>query len=419
MESFAMSIAESNPAIRLSAARPARQASRVRIATSVGDLRSAWQTLVTSGHSTPFQQPRFVAAVLSARLDGQQAEPFFVVVEGANGEPLAIFPFVIERQMGLRVARFAGGTHASYKMGLFAEGFSGQIEPATLRALLTEAGSHQQVDLYNLVDQPLVWEGFANPLAGLPRQTSPSVGYRTALMPDAAAFIRTKMSNESYKKLKRKEKRLGDLGALRYIEPTQEAEVRPVLDAYLAQKAARFQSLGMKDPFAGAAVRNFLRQATVCRPGATGPVISLHALVQGERVLAVFGGVAADGRFSAMFTSFDAAPDVARFSPGDCLLLRLVTALGERGFRTFDLGVGDAGYKKDYCESTDELFDSFIPLTVSGKVAAALLSASRRAKGHIKASPGLMQAAARLRRLRAGLRPTQAPATAQVQPAAQ
>lgn len=411
-----MSIAESGAAVLARVAHRTGRHPGCRVAGSVSEVETVWRALAASGHATPFQQPDFVAAALASRLDGAGVEPFIVLAEDATGQPQALFPLVIERRFGLRVARFAGGAHASYKMGVFAPGF-GAREAAALGPLLREAGLRRGVDLFALADQPLVWEGFVNPLAELPHQPSPCVGYSTRLDPDPMAFVRSKMSNDSYKKLLRKEKRLGEAGALRFLEPVGEEEVRPVLDAYLRQKAERFRALGMQDPFAGPEVREFLRQATGLRPGGRPAAISLHALASGERVLAVFGGAAAGGRFSAMFTSFDASPDVARFSPGDCLLLRLVTTLGARGFRSFDLGVGEAGYKKDYCDATDGLFDTFLPLTAAGRAAAAVMGGGRKAKGWLKASPLLMRAVGGLRRLKSNLRPAAVPARDRDRPA--
>jgi CelD/BcsL family acetyltransferase involved in cellulose biosynthesis len=396
-----MSMVGTGPAIVGQAARPAARAFSVRTASDVDTFAAAWAGLAADGHATPFQQPGFVAAVLHSGLDGPGASALLVLVEDRDGRPLALFPFTVSRSRGLCVARFAGGAHASYRMGLFARE-AVRMSPADWARALADAGRKHGIDVFALCDQPVVWQGFDNPLAGLSRQASPSRGYRARLLPDARAFLRSRMSGESLKKLKRKEKRLAELGELRLVEPLHEAEIQPVLDAYLRQKAARFQALGMVDPFAAPEVRAFLARATAAGVGTRAPAISLHALLAGERVLAVFGGASAAGRFSAMFTSFDGAPDVARFSPGDCLLMRLVSALCERGYHTFDLGVGDAAYKADYCDESEELFDCWLPLTARGRVAALAFSAMHAAKRRVKASAPLMRALAALRRLRAG-----------------
>ena len=77
-------------------------------------------------------------------------------------------------------------------------------------------------------------------------------------------------------------------------------------------------------------------------------------------------------------------------SPGELIVHAVVRDAIARGFKTFDLGVGEARYKEDACEAEEELFDSAFAITPLGRVAALAFMAKQRAKRRIKHSPRLL-----------------------------
>jgi CelD/BcsL family acetyltransferase involved in cellulose biosynthesis len=324
------------------------------------------------GLATPYQTLGWQRAAL-ATLDGT-SRPLLVTLRDRRGRTAGLLPLVVTRQAGVAVATFPGGKHANYNMGLFASEAMDTLTPERLSAVLAAVAAEARVDLFVFRNQPMAWQGVGNPMVRLPRQASASGAWRADLIPDADAFVASLMSSESRKKLRHKERKLSEIGPLAYVEAATPAEARTLLDAFLAQKKARFTAMGIANPFDQADALAFLDMAAVA-PLADGPPapVSLFGLKVGERIAAVFGGVIHGGRFSGMFTSFDAAADLARFSPGDLLILHLVRTMCARGLKSFDLGVGDAAYKSDYCPIREELFDSFLPMTAKGQVAALLL----------------------------------------------
>jgi CelD/BcsL family acetyltransferase involved in cellulose biosynthesis len=95
-----------------------------------------------------------------------------------------------------------------------------------------------------------------------------------------------------------------------------------------------------------------------------------------------------------MFNSFDQEPEIARCSPGDLLLHRLIDNARSRGITSFDLGIGEARYKASICEEIIPLFDCIIPVTPLGRVAGQLAGLRLSVKRRIKRSPriwGLIQ----------------------------
>ena len=104
---------------------------------------------------------------------------------------------------------------------------------------------------------------------------------------------------------------------------------------------------------------------------------------------------------SGLFVSNEIEPAIARCSPGELIVQAVVREAIARGFKTFDLGVGEAAYKCKSCEAEEPLFDSAFGVTLLGHVAASTFLAARRLKRRITRSPRLF---ALLRRLRGATR---------------
>lgn len=352
---------------------------RVEMSSDLDGSSRGWLSLEVSGLATPYQTLGWQRAALGALHPG--SKPLVMTLRDKRGATIGLLPLVVTRRAGVAVAAFPGGKHANYNMGLFTPDAARTLTATSMKAVLREAAAQAGIDLLAFRSQPLEWGGIRNPMSLLPHQMSASGAWRADLVADGEAYIASIMSSESRKKLRHKERKLGELGQVSYMEAATPADARELLAAFCVQKKARFKAMGIANPFDAPEVLTFLNQAAVL-PLADGPPapLSLFALKIGERVAAVFGGVIHGSRFSGMFTSFDASPDVSRYSPGDLLILHLVKTMCARGLTTFDLGVGDAAYKSDYCPVREDLFDSFLPMTIKGGAAAAVLSAAYRLK---------------------------------------
>lgn len=128
--------------------------------------------------------------------------------------------------------------------------------------------------------------------------------------------------------------------------------------------------------------------------------MELHALMLDDRVVATLGALPRGDRLSSLLVAYDRDPEIARCSPGKLLVHEVVGSAIEQGFATFDVGVGEARYKSECCESVDALFDTFVATSVAGHAAALGLAFQRRLKGYVKRSPRMRTLAERLRNIR-------------------
>lgn len=115
-------------------------------------------------------------------------------------------------------------------------------------------------------------------------------------------------------------------------------------------------------------------------------------------MIATYAGAVHRGRFSAMVNSFDADPEIAKSSPGDLLLMKLIALQCEKGCASFDLGISEARYKATYCDLTIPLFDVVVPFGVRGQLFAVMQSLCSRLKLAIKQNPKLFATLRRWKR---------------------
>lgn len=371
---------------------------RVEVCADPDRALAAWRELIAVAPASAYQTPGFLLPWLATRGVEAGLEPLFIVQRDSDSAALALFCLGLKNIGFCRAAVFLGEKDSNFNFALFRPGFT--PDRAAIVAMLRTAAwmtGAKAPDLFLLLNQPLDWNGWPNPLAALPRQWSPSFAYQTALNADAEKFFSSKLSKDARKKLRKKENRLAEIGPVRYLAAGGDSAVRQrIIEAFFAQKIARFETQKIDAGFDSKAMWDFVETAS--RPSEVNH-LELHALLCGENIVATYGGATHQNHFSGFFNSFDADPEIAKSSPGDLLLLKLIAAKCAEGVTTFDLGIGEARYKQMVCDEAVPLFDSFIPVTWKGSIAAIVLSLSQRIKRSLKQNRKAFEAARRLRAL--------------------
>jgi CelD/BcsL family acetyltransferase involved in cellulose biosynthesis len=381
-------------------------AGRIVRAAVFDDMAAAepyWRSLERDeAWATPYQRFDLLAAWQRHVGARKGISPYIVVGFDMGGRPLFLWPFGRKRMGSLTVAGFLGSKHASFNTGQWRRDLAAETGPNDIQNLLARmAGGRDPVDLLTLYDQPLSWAGLANPFASLPRQVSAEDGSCLHLGDSGAGGIEAAIGPAMRSRLRIKERKLKKLAGYRYIQAASAADIDRLLDAFFALKAVHMRSQGLTNVFAEPGVPEFLRQASHLRLPGGRPLIELHAIEGDGEVLALYGAIVDPYRFSAMFNTYTLSGH-ARHSPGLVLLQHMIGACAERGARSFDIGVGRAHYKSFFCKESEPLFDTFLPLTTRGRLAAPAFRAAFAAKRMIKAKPTLWAAVQFLRRCRAG-----------------
>ncbi len=371
---------------------------RVEVFTNATPILEGWRDLEAQAPCSIYQTRAFVLPWLETMGRRATLAPFFVLARDHDERPAALLCLGLRRRGPFRVATWLGGKDANFNMPLLRR--PNLWSAADLRRLLREASqacNGSGPDVFELANQPLSWDGFDNPFARLLSSESPSFAYGTALAEQAETLFAEKLSKDARKKLRKKEAKLASFGPVAHRVVHRLDEQEQVIDAFLTQKLARFRAQGIASDFDAPEMRTFLEKASP--PSGSG--IELHALYAGEQVVAVYGGAAHAGQWSGMFSSFDGDEEIARTSPGDLLLMRVMAACCTAGLRRFDLGIGEAAYKATFCDEAIPLLDVVVPTSLRGRAYAAFARLRLTAKRKIKRDPRLLGIFKRLRAARA------------------
>ncbi|HEX3136485.1 MAG TPA: GNAT family N-acetyltransferase, partial [Casimicrobiaceae bacterium] len=161
-------------------------------------------------------------------------------------------------------------------------------------------------------------------------------------------------------------------------------------------KPQRMAAQQLPDVFADPGIEDFIRDACTTELADGGHAIDIHALECDDEMIAIYAGVADDHRFSMMFNTYTMSGN-ARNSPGLILMRDIIDHYAGQGYRALDLGIGSDDYKRLFCKDDEPIFDSFIPLSQRGKLAASVMSGLNRTKRLVKHNPALLEMAQKLR----------------------
>jgi CelD/BcsL family acetyltransferase involved in cellulose biosynthesis len=368
---------------------------RIDIVTHLDHAEPVWRRLEEATQfSTPYQ--RFDLLANWQRQVGvrENSTPFIVIAYDGEGRPLLLLPLALTHKHGIRIACFMGGKHTTFNMALWDQDFAKEATAADLAALLSGIRARSLADALTLTQQPKRWRDLSNPFARLPMQTSVNDCPVLTMVPGAAPADR--ISNSFRRRLKSKERKLNSPG-YRYHVAATDTEIERLLDWFFRVKPLRMAEQKLPNVFAEPGVENFIRSTCLTPLAGGGRAIDIHALECDEEIIALFAGVADGDRFSMMFNTYTMS-DHSRNSPGLILMRNIIDHYAERGYRALDLGIGSDDYKRMFCKSDEPIFDSFIPLSSRGKLAAAAMSGAGRAKRLVKRNQTLLRLAQQLRR---------------------
>jgi CelD/BcsL family acetyltransferase involved in cellulose biosynthesis len=374
-----------------SAVNPAVRA-RVEILTQFGKAEPLWRELVQQGAiCSRYQHYSWMSGWWDHIGSISKASPHVTVLRDDAGKPVILLPLVRKKVGSLHVGFFMGGKHTNFNLPVWHPEHLKQ-QASGLNALLNGLRNGPRLDLLVLLNQPATWQGVANPMLLAPHREAASRAYAGELQSDFEALLKERMGSNSRKKLRQKERQLAALGPVAFQRARTPAEIDLVLAAFFQQKGARMREQGLSNAFDAECVKEFTRAAAhEIDSGTNEPVIELYALSVGDTIIATFGGIVAGGRFSGMFNSI-AGAEFRNYSPGELLLANVIRMCCERGLDKFDLGIGDAAYKQVYCKDAEALYDSVIPITAAGQVAAPFWRAGLTLKGKVKKSGLLLRA---------------------------
>src|SRR5690242_14474134 len=370
----------------------ATRIARIDIISDLAEVEAVWRDFEARQVSTPYQRFDLLAAWQREIGARESAEPRIVIAYDADGRALVLLPLVLRTKHGVRIASFMGGKHTTFNMALWNREFAREATVTDLAALLSGMRAKSSADVLALTQQPQHWQDDLNPFVLWPRQRSANDCPLLTMIPGDPPENR--ISNSFRRRMKTKERKLQGPGYRHHIAEA-DADIDRLLDWFFQVKPLRMAEQKLPDVFAEPGVADFVRNACRTRRSGGGRVIDIHALECDDEVIAIFAGVADGQRFSMMFNTYTMS-ERSRYSPGLILMRHIIDHYAERNYRALDLGIGSDDYKRLFCKSDEAIFDSFVPLTVRGKMIAIAMSGLNRLKRQVKHNPILLGLARRV-----------------------
>jgi CelD/BcsL family acetyltransferase involved in cellulose biosynthesis len=366
----------------------------IRITGDLPSLQGLWETMQAHTPCTAAQTYDWAHAWTQHVLGPEHREPVIVVGTGPDGSPLFLWAFEMGRKFGLPVLNWLGQDHANYNMGLFTPDAAQGLTASDISLILREAARQAGAAAACLEAQSVTWSGTANPFAKLSHQQAPNSGYAIRLG-DFTALYESRFSRRSRATLERKERRLQQLGTLRYGWAETREEKLSLLETFFDQKAKQFAAMGVTDIF-DVHARAFYRELALLEDSSPSRLKLGYVSLDGD-VLATFSGAVCHDRMGVVLSSLTEG-DAQRQSPGALLLRHQIEEASHDGLAFFDMGVGQARHKDEWCNVVQPLFDSFIAFKPHGMLVTLPASGAARLKGAIKSNERLWSMAQETRK---------------------
>ncbi len=381
----------SNPGARVT------DGSSLELFSSPHPVRSEWQMLEEEG-SVPFTSYAWAEAWFETVASVKNQQPVIVLGRTPDGRPSYILPFVLEKRGPFSVLLWPGGTHCAYQCGLFSrtrrEGIQNDGAGAFWKEVFAALPKADAIAAYGV---PGLADEQDNPLRALPSINASCVSYRFGLDLGWPALYQAKCSSRQRSDDRRCERRLCEIGEVRFVIGDTDDQRLRLIDTLLDQKSVQLKASGAPDFTSGEGVRDFYRRLATSQHWAAGSQVFLSALEVDGATAAVNLGIVKDGTFHGLVLSM-AEGETARFGPGRQLLKRTIEHFCGLGLETFDLGAGDESGKLKWADQNVSRHDVLVPLTLRGRVFVAGMRAFFAAKTAIKHSPTLWRLFSRCRK---------------------
>jgi len=271
-------------------------------------------------------------------------------------EGVGIIPFVLFNKGPFRIASILGGDGADY-LGVC---LKDQLQ-ANIHELLDNLYSYWKYDLFYgpkvLNDQSCLLKLTKIPYAENCHQVNLPESFEQWYIEK----IKSKVRNDT----KRQEKRLSEIGDLKFVVATDEKMALEITNKMIEQKEQRYREWGAPSIFKKGTYAQFYREL-----GKTfflmkdGFQVHISALMLGDHIISTHYGVVGKNRFYYQLPAFDLK--YGKYSPGKIHLTELIKWSCAQRIEVFDFTVGDEGYKKIWCDQETKLYNCFYIKNIRG-----------------------------------------------------
>jgi CelD/BcsL family acetyltransferase involved in cellulose biosynthesis len=380
--------------------KPNEHRYEVLIEQHTAGLARRWNSDASQAAATPFQSGLWLETWY-ATIGSAIGEPILLTaIDRASGKIAARLPLIQRDSGGLRVIEFAD--HGVSDNNALILGSAAPRDAPGARMLWTALrGALPKADLVRFTKMPFEIDGQINPLVLL-RSARRSRLSRNVITIESWNDYLSGLQRTFRKQIDRSWRAFAshDGGTFRQIQNCEEAS--RVFGELERQQSVRMRSRGSpyhldKEEFAA-----FYRR--LASEGVADGTVVLTALMQHDEVVAALLGMVRGTTYVMVRVSIG-SNRWAHYSPGRLVIMQTMQMLHARGYRHFDLSIGDQDYKRRLGGRPHRLFDLTQALTVRGMPMLVL----DRTKHFVRQHPGLLAVARGMARLSPGFGPATRP----------
>lgn len=395
-----------SPPLSVAASYPAEPASgagvSLRVHSDLDEVREQWKAFERRADRTVFQSFDWLAAWQRCIGSRRGTVPAIVLGRDGDGELLFILQLAIETEGVTRRLTWLGSQLCDYNAPLLAEQFSARMSAERFLLAwqdaikLLRADPRLRFDLIDLQKMPETIGAQRNPFLDLQVLAHPSGAYVANLGRSWDEFYATKRSSSTRKKERKQLRHLAEHGDVRFVDVTDEHDIRRTLETLFEQKSRAFARMGVDNLFSRPGRREFF--LAIATDPAMREIVHVSRLDVGATMAATNVGLRFRDCYYLILSSYDDG-ELARFGPGRAHLHELLRYAIDAGLHRFDFTVGDEPYKRDWSDTESRLYDHLAAVTLKGSLVMATAAAFRRTKRVIKQSPALWRAFSKVRAL--------------------
>ena len=324
-----------------------------------------------------------------------------IIIASRNGQIILVLPLEVVNISGLNIAQFVGGSHANANFPAMTSALSSAESVGFLWQLQAMLKAKTwSVDVIMLERQLDTLRDMPNPLIANGSSISPNVALHLDVNKSFDAVLETRSAKRKRKRYRSQQRKFEAAGGFNIVNPNIKADVEPLLDTYFAMKAAQLSGKGVANVFGKPNEQAFFKALFSDNTPHADHRFYLSSLNVGGKTRAIYGSSLHGSRQIVHFTAF-ADDELTAASPGDFLNFALVEAACKAETTIYDLGVGDEGYKRSWCNVETWHRDTIIGISLRGKLAKLQFDAMRFAKRCIKSNEKLWAFAKRVRKIKA------------------
>ncbi len=353
--------------------------------TDLETAREVWTTFQLSAWSTPFQSFDWVRSWYLEGSGSSKSKP--VIILGYEGNDLKfILPLGVEPFFGVKRLCWLAGDINDYNCPLVAPEFASRLtEKMAAEIWGGIAKIIGGVDVFHLTKQPEFLAGVRNPFMIKGTAHSSCASHMLMLESDWKSLYRRLRSSRTRSRLRQKHARLRREGKLQFRSVRNQSERDLVIDTVLRWKGEQLEASGDRNPFSNFTLKQTIKTCVGAAPNS----MRIYGLYLDNRLVAGIIAFVSGQTFSLFVTAYDPR-GFTHCSPGTLLLLKILELSSRAGLKSFDFLAGDEPYKRDWCDQTLVLKDSFLSASVPGYIDVSLSHLRLKYKKILKSNPAAM-----------------------------